>query len=32
MMWALMLFLRETQAASAALRIPEEYLERERRL
>ncbi|MGX7953646.1 DUF2721 domain-containing protein [Tsuneonella sp. HG249] len=32
MMWALVLFLRETQAASAALRIPEEYLERERRL
>lgn len=32
MMWALILFLRETQAASAALRIPEEYLERERRL
>ena len=32
MMWALMLFLRETQAASAALRIPEEFLERERRL
>jgi hypothetical protein len=32
MMWALELFLRETQAASAALRIPEEYLERERRL
>jgi hypothetical protein len=32
MMWALLLFLRETQAASAALRIPEEFLERERRL
>lgn len=32
MMWALVLFLRETQAASAALRIPDEYLERERRL
>jgi len=32
MMFALVLFLRETQAASAALRIPEEYLERERRL
>ncbi|WP_120716506.1 DUF2721 domain-containing protein [Tsuneonella amylolytica] len=32
MMWALVLFLRETQAASAALRIPEEYLETERRL
>lgn len=32
MMWALVLFLRETQAASSALRIPEEYLERERRL
>lgn len=32
MMWALVLFLRETQAASLALKIPEEYLERERRL
>ncbi len=32
MMWALVLFLRETQTASAALRIPEEFLERERRL
>lgn len=32
MMWALVLFLRETQAASQALRIPDEYLERERRL
>ncbi|WP_067676862.1 DUF2721 domain-containing protein [Tsuneonella dongtanensis] len=32
MMWALVLFLRETQAASEALRIPEEFLERERRL
>ena len=32
MMWALVLFLHETQAASAALKIPEEYLERERRL
>jgi hypothetical protein len=32
LMWALVLFLRETRAASAALHIPEEYLERERRL
>ena len=32
MMWALVLFLRETQTASAALRIPDEFLERERRL
>ncbi len=32
LMWALVLFLRETQTASAALRIPEEFLERERRL
>ena len=32
MMWALVLFLRETQAASAALRIPDSYLERERAL
>ncbi|MCT2559433.1 DUF2721 domain-containing protein [Tsuneonella sp. YG55] len=32
LMWALVLILRETQAASAALRIPEAYLERERRL
>ena len=27
LMWALVLFLRETQTASAALRIPKEYLE-----
>ena len=32
MMWALVLFLRETQAASAALKIPDEYLERDRPL
>ena len=32
LMWALVLFLRETQAASAALRIPDEYLERDRRI
>ena len=32
LMWALVLFLRETQTASAALRIPAEYLERERPL
>jgi uncharacterized membrane protein len=32
LMWALVLILRETQAASAALRIPEEFLERERPL
>ncbi|MGN3975220.1 DUF2721 domain-containing protein [Tsuneonella sp. SYSU-LHT278] len=32
LMWALVLILRETQAASGALRIPEEFLERERRL
>lgn len=32
MMWALVLFLRETQTASAALRIPAEYLEQHRRL
>ena len=32
LMWALVLFLRETQTASAALRIPEEYLEHERPL
>lgn len=32
MMWALILFLRETQAAAEALRIPDEYLERERSL
>jgi len=32
LMWALLLFLRETRAATAALRIPETYLELERRL
>ena len=32
LMWALVLFLRETQTASAALRIPKEYLEHERPL
>lgn len=32
LMWALLLLLRETRAASAALRIPEEYLERDRTL
>jgi hypothetical protein len=32
MMWALVLFLRETRIASAALRIPVELLEHERRL
>jgi len=32
LMWALVLVLHETQSASAALRIPDEYLERERRL
>lgn len=32
LMWALVLFLRETRAASAALRIPEEFLERDRAL
>jgi hypothetical protein len=31
-MWALLLFLRETREASAALRIPETYLELERNL
>ena len=31
-MWALVLFLRETREASAALRIPETYLELERKL
>lgn len=30
LMWALLLLLRETRAASAALRIPEEFLERDR--
>ena len=32
LMWALLLFLAETRAASAALRIPEQFLERERKL
>jgi hypothetical protein len=32
LMSALWLFLRETREATAALRIPEEYLERERKL
>lgn len=32
LMWALLLFLRETRVATDALRIPEEYLERERDL
>jgi len=32
MMWALLLFLRETREATAALRIPETYLELERKL
>jgi hypothetical protein len=32
LMWALTLFLREIRAATAALRIPEEYLEPERKL
>ena len=32
MMWALVLFLRETRIASSALRIPVEFLEHERRL
>ena len=31
-MWALLLFLRETREASASLRIPETYLELERKL
>jgi hypothetical protein len=31
-MWALLLFLRETREATAALRIPETYLELERKL
>ena len=30
LMWALLIFLRETREATAALRIPEEYLERDR--
>ncbi|KLE34908.1 DUF2721 domain-containing protein [Aurantiacibacter luteus] len=32
LMWALLLFLRETREATASLRIPEMYLERERTL
>lgn len=32
LMWALVLFLRETREATAALRIPEMYLERDRQL
>ena len=32
MMWALTLFLREIRSATVALRIPDEYLERERML
>ena len=32
LMWALLLFLRETREATAALRIPEEYLEKHRQL
>ena len=32
LMWALLLFMRETRAAAAALRIPENYLELERQL
>ncbi len=32
LMWALVLFLRETQLAGAALRIPDNYLERDRKL
>ena len=32
LMWALTLFLRETRSATAALRIPEMYLEPERKL
>lgn len=32
LMWALVLFLRETQVATEALRIPEEFLEKERDL
>lgn len=32
LMWALVLFLRETQEATKALRIPEEFLEKERDL
>ena len=32
LMWALLLFLRETQIAREALRIPDNYLERDRKL
>lgn len=32
LMWALVLFLQETRLASAALRIPETYLELDRRI
>jgi Protein of unknown function (DUF2721) len=32
LMWALLLFLRETRLASASLRIPEHFMELERRL
>ena len=32
LMWALTLFLRETQVAAATLRIPEDYLESHREL
>lgn len=32
LMWALLLFLRETQLATEALRIPASYLERERKI
>ncbi|MDE1467553.1 DUF2721 domain-containing protein [Aurantiacibacter sp. D1-12] len=32
LMWALVLFLRETREATEGLRVPESYLERERKL
>lgn len=32
LMWALTLFMRETREATAALRIPEEYLEAHREI
>ncbi len=32
LMWALVLFLRETQLSAEALRIPDNYLERDRKL
>lgn len=32
LMWALTLFMRETREATAALRIPEEYLEKHRKI